>query len=493
MKRRKPSLVSGEVAHVPNTRSASAVPLGRLLIWSVALASAAAGVVHLGVAGQHLDHAILATAFVAMGIAQIALAGALALTPSRGRLVTVAGLNFGIVAVWATTRVTPIPLIDGLESAQPIGLADIVVLLLEAATLVAAGVAVLLPRAAARSLVAGGRRVLIGVAGGALALTVPGLIAPHAHVTGDGHHNAKASHHEAGVARGAPHGHDPMTFDDALGVLTHGHSEAPADAAHGSHPTGATSLAIGHGHAGDVGNGSHAGERHANPDGAHGGHADPAERESIKVIGGDKAYLAYEPATKDDSHSSALRWHNEAAANHHASAQSCRPSTAQQAAADGIAQRMERALSPYHNNPWRAVRDGFVAYPIPVWKAFHMVAVGRINDGQLLNPDRVESFLYAMTDEGLTAIGGMFIYPNRARTPPNPTGCLMVWHKHTGVEGLVTSFDPRAPNESMWMAHVWTYGGLDPWGRDFDGTEPHAWFFGYRYLPAVCAQDGECL
>jgi hypothetical protein len=43
------------------------------------------------------------------------------------------------------------------------------------------------------------------------------------------------------------------------------------------------------------------------------------------------------------------------------------------------------------------------------------------------------------------------------------------------------------------MAHVWTYGGLDPWGRDMDGSEANSWFFGYRYVPTACNDDGECI
>jgi hypothetical protein len=69
----------------------------------------------------------------------------------------------------------------------------------------------------------------------------------------------------------------------------------------------------------------------------------------------------------------------------------------------------------------------------------------------------------------------------------------MIWHKHTQEEGLATSFDPRSPTESVWMAHVWTYGGLEPWGRDMDGTEPHAWFFAYRGVPVFCNDNGECI
>lgn len=482
------------------TKASSAVPLGKLLVLTVALATVGAGIVHIGVAGQHLEHALLLVGFLLMGVGQVALAGSLTLWPSRPVLAAGAIANLAILAAWTTTRVTGVPFVPGLEDAQPIGLADLVVLVLEAVAIAAAGMALLLPGEAARSRVASGRRVLVGVGSLVLALAVPGLIAPHSHPGGHGH-RAEAtaladSHGHDAAAPAGGHGKHAMTYDEAHDALM-GHDAAGSG--HGlptdGHPTDAhRGLATGEGHEhGSVDPPATGGHGHGPAqDHPHVSPGEPTRRERQVLKLGD-GYLAYEPATKDGSHSSAFRWHGAEPANHHHYQGTCTPTTTQKAAADRISSDMTRALAKYNNNPWRALRDGFVAYPIPLSKMFHMVAVNRYYDGKMLDAYRVESFMYAMTDKGLTAVGGMFIFPFKNATPPNPTGCMLVWHRHTGGEGAVTSFDPQDPDTSVWMAHVWTFGGLDPWGRDFDGTEPHAWFFAYRYLPVVCAEDGDCI
>jgi hypothetical protein len=171
---------------------------------------------------------------------------------------------------------------------------------------------------------------------------------------------------------------------------------------------------------------------------------------------------------------------------------SCSPSTKQRKVADHLLRDSRKAIAKYDNNPGRALADGFIAYPIPLSKMFHMVSPARTADKYELVPSKVESFMYAMTDSGLKAVGVMYMFEPREAVPPNPTGCILQWHRHTGTQGVVTSFDPKHPYASAWMAHIWTFGYDDPW-HDGDGTEAHTWFFAYRNIPNVCDSTGQCV
>ena len=170
-------------------------------------------------------------------------------------------------------------------------------------------------------------------------------------------------------------------------------------------------------------------------------------------------------------------------------------------AVDELVDRMGRKLAVYDNDPWRAGADGYWMYPI-AWKTYHMVNTSLYGDGKEIVPEHVESFMYAMTDSGLKAMGGMFTLDASWKDVPaeqlpgfhasNGEVCKMPWHAHTEEEGLATSFDPQNPTQSNWMAHVWVYG-YDVWERGVDGTEASGWWWPYRTLPTFCNDDGGCL
>ena len=162
---------------------------------------------------------------------------------------------------------------------------------------------------------------------------------------------------------------------------------------------------------------------------------------------------------------------------------------------------MRSRLTRYDNDPYRAGADGYWMYPIG-WKTYHMVNTGLYSDGHDAVPEHVESFIYAMTDQGLMAMGGMFTLDKQFKDVPadrlpgfrasNGEVCRLPWHKHTDEEGLVTSFDPNDPTNSNWMAHVWIRG-YDVWERGIDGTEASGWWWPYRTLPTLCNDQPSCL
>lgn len=217
----------------------------------------------------------------------------------------------------------------------------------------------------------------------------------------------------------------------------------------------------------------------------------------------------WEPATSDDDpepspgdRGLAWRWQNDgddpAGGEHevHGFDPGCSPT-----AVDELVARLRTTLARYDNDPWRAGADGFWMYPI-AWKTYHMVNTSRYDDGLEAVPENVETFMYAMTDDGLRAMGGMFSPSSAYKNLPveqlpmftasNGEQCSLPWHKHTGAAGLATSFEPSNPDESNWMAHVWVRG-LDTWEQGVDGSEPSGWWSVYRAVPALCNDQGACL
>jgi hypothetical protein len=170
-------------------------------------------------------------------------------------------------------------------------------------------------------------------------------------------------------------------------------------------------------------------------------------------------------------------------------------------AVDELVDRMGRKLATYDNDPWKAGADGYWMYPIG-WKTYHMVNTTLYGDGRDIVPEYVESFIYAMTDQGLKAMGGMFTLDKSWKGVPedrlpgfrasNGEVCKLPWHVHSDHEGLATSFDPDDPTRSNWMAHVWVHG-YETWETNVDGSEASGWWLPYRTLPSFCNDDGGCL
>ena len=135
-------------------------------------------------------------------------------------------------------------------------------------------------------------------------------------------------------------------------------------------------------------------------------------------------------------------------------------------------------------------------------KTYHMYNTALYDDGHDVVPKHVESFIYAMTDTGLKAMGGMFTLSKSWKAVPeerlprfrasNGESCRLPWHVHSGHEGLATSFDPDDPTRSNWMAHVWVHG-YETWETGVDGSEASGWWFPWRSMPALCNDDGGCL
>lgn len=182
-------------------------------------------------------------------------------------------------------------------------------------------------------------------------------------------------------------------------------------------------------------------------------------------------------------------------------------------------------LDQYKNNPVLLRQHGYWPYPVPGTKTFHWFNSGlatetangtnyygdREPDGspRVIDPEAQEMFTMALTDDGYVADNVAYVYIYEGEADPfsidanapgqrpgadgnnEGLGCLLMWHGHTqGAEGAATfNTDGRT-----WMAHLWFYGGLYPFGdADLDGSEPHGWFTPLNLAPPACNNGGGCI
>lgn len=319
-----------------------------------------------------------------------------------------------------------------------------------------------------------------------VAAALPGGAAPHHLGTRD---------HSGGGGRddshSAPDGHRAPR-DDApersRGEGGHRHGDDPEEGESGGGGGGGD----GHGGGGHDGGGHGAGDDAAGddagepdgegPEGRFAVSYEPAEPSRDGSPGQGSANRAGDPDPPESGHG-------------HADSAPCRPTSEQQAAADRVQRETAAALRKYDNNLALAVADGYyIAFRGA--RYVHMFNAEYVYDTPsspprpsalepengtpvILDPDRIESFMYAMTDDGLIAIGGMYMMPAEyneekgdlllPRPPfkgPEFGGCLTRWHDHPDLGKMVNRSGAPTPE----MLHVWTYRGLEPYA-EYDERE----------------------
>jgi hypothetical protein len=117
--------------------------------------SAGAGTIHLSVAADHLHEYVLFGAFfIALGVAQIGWAALIALLgPSRPLLIAVTA-NVAVVALWAFSRTTGLPLGPNSGVPEAVGFPDLTATLFEAILVAYVLLSLRLPRHKPRSAIA---------------------------------------------------------------------------------------------------------------------------------------------------------------------------------------------------------------------------------------------------------------------------------------------------------------------------------------------------
>ena len=145
------------------------------------------------------------------------------------------------------------------------------------------------------------------------------------------------------------------------------------------------------------------------------------------------------------------------------------PVTAEQEdAADALVKQTIAASAKYADFN-QAIADGYVPITPAGAPLVHYGNFAYMTDGALLDPDHIESLMYAFDkDRTPYFVGTMYLNDDATVAPPSPGGCLMQWHNHTnlciadgkGMVGVVKA-DGTCPagsaNEvTTQMMHVWT-------------------------------------
>ncbi len=200
-----------------------------MLRYGIAVASVAAGVVHLLAASAHTEHAPILAFFVGTGALQI-LFGIAVISPRPPSLLLRAGAlaNAGMIVVWMASRISGLPFIEAADHAEPVGVKDTAAVALELLVIVGA-----------LALVAKGRwlsmhlrlteRSLAPLAVATALLIVPGLAVPTHHHT-DAHHRGEKEGHSHSEVLAAAHVHDAGAVDHP-----HGSVEAVPEHTSGAH------------------------------------------------------------------------------------------------------------------------------------------------------------------------------------------------------------------------------------------------------------------
>jgi hypothetical protein len=147
------------------------------------------------------------------------------------------------------------------------------------------------------------------------------------------------------------------------------------------------------------------------------------------------------------------------------------PSAAQQAAAVSFVNATVAATKKYASLA-AAKADGFVPVTPSGASVVHYINWNRmaedVTPADVLVPDAVQSLVYANTPSGPRLVAAMYLMPNGSvATPPDPGGCLTLWHLHTNlcfdssnVVVGVTNSQGQCPAGSVNrttqpMIHVW--------------------------------------
>jgi hypothetical protein len=139
------------------------------------------------------------------------------------------------------------------------------------------------------------------------------------------------------------------------------------------------------------------------------------------------------------------------------------PTDQQVLGATEYVQAVSAAVSKYKDLSV-AVADGYVPITTTNYPVVHYLNFRYMNRQDIMNPNKVDSLVYATTPYGPVLVAAMFLMPGGGNGPM-PYGCLVQWHAHTNlcssdithvIDGLQpcnpgSSADPTTP----FMTHVW--------------------------------------
>jgi hypothetical protein len=142
------------------------------------------------------------------------------------------------------------------------------------------------------------------------------------------------------------------------------------------------------------------------------------------------------------------------------------PTGAQTEAAMGLVQSTSSAVAKYTNLS-AAVAAGYFPITDTRYPVVHYLNYRYMNHQDVLDPNHVQSLVYAFTPYGPVLVAAMYLMPSEGDKGPMPGGCLTQWHAHTnlctgGPSGLISGFQtngvcPTGENalQTPEMMHVW--------------------------------------
>lgn len=388
---------------------ASATTDNPLLI--AATASAGAAVLHAAACGAHADTEALARIFLALAVAQAAVAVVAFLRGSRLAAGALAAVNLAAAGGWLLTRFTGLSDIPGLETAEQPGFADSAAAILAAVAAAAALLTLFEVRAADP------RRGLTSASLVVVALVVPGMVditnhdhAAHAHDVADG----AADHPHLDAATGAD---AAAAGADPVGLAHDAADEHPHDAAPPSTPPSTAAATDATAGAGTV-----AAHDHPATDGH--AHTDPATAPAGAADGMPVA-LAW-PRVWDPAEPIDFSGVDGVTAEQQA--------RAEQLVADTM--RDLPAFADVTSVPalgYRSIGDARTGFE-------HYINFQLLGDDKTLDPTAPESLVYQVGDiddpTDRTLVSAMFIAQATSLDDPaiaDFAGPLMQWHNHTNL------------------------------------------------------------
>jgi hypothetical protein len=111
-----------------------------------------------------------------------------------------------------------------------------------------------------------------------------------------------------------------------------------------------------------------------------------------------------------------------------------------------------------------AVAAGYVPVTSPAYPVVHYVNPAYLNTKYTMDPNHVQSLVYAFTPYGPVLVAAMYLMPTVSAKGPMPYGCLVQWHAHTNLcyslaSHLIVGFTPCSAGEvnqrTAVMTHVW--------------------------------------
>ncbi len=112
-----------------------------------------------------------------------------------------------------------------------------------------------------------------------------------------------------------------------------------------------------------------------------------------------------------------------------------------------------------------ATAAGYVPITSTAYPIVHYLNLSYMNSQDVLDPNHVDSLVYAFTPNGPVLVAAMYLLPSR-ENGPMPYGCLVQWHAHTNLCTSITThtivgFTPCPPGtvhdgkRTPYMTHVW--------------------------------------